>query len=251
MQGLTALRYEDDGQIATITLARPERGNRIDVTFLQDFQRVCHHIADESGADVVVVRAQGPDFCRGVDFSEFRADAPIDIHGFNKWEKAVVMLERLPKVTVAALQGRVEGGGFQLALVCDQRVCAPDTTFSLPEVQLGFLPGMAVFRLAKYIGLGRARQLILTERVLDAYEALDLALVDRVAEEGLDQGISDAVSSFGPVHPVAVELSRRLLNESFHDSFEDAIGHFLAAQHRCINQASFIRSLAELTRETE
>lgn len=236
------LRYAESGDVATITLARPDRGNRIDVQFLKDFERVCHHLEDASACKVVVIRADGPDFCLGIDFGDFEPTAPIDIHGFAKWEKLVSLLERLPKVTVAALQGRVEGGGFQLALVCDQRVALRGTTLRLPEVHMGFLPGMATFRLAKYIGLGRARRLMLTAQALRADEAEQMGLVDDVVDD-LDDGIARTIASFGPRHVVAVEMARRLLNESFAEEYEDAIGNFLAAQHRCVTQTEFLETL--------
>ena len=239
---LETMRFHEEGDVATITLARPSAGNRINVQFLKEFQRGCYHLEDASAAKVVVLRGEGDDFCRGMDFKEFRADKPIDIHGFNKWEKMVVLLERLPKVTVAALHGRVEGGGAQLALVCDQRIATPDTVICFPEVQMGFLPGMAAFRLAKYVGLGRAKRLLLTARELSAQEACDLSLVDEVVD-GLDVGIASTIASFGPIHTVAVEMARRLLNESFHDDYENAIGHFLAAQHRCVSHSDFLDSL--------
>jgi enoyl-CoA hydratase len=236
------LRYAESGDVATITLARPDRGNRIDVQFLKDFERVCHHLEDASACKVVVIRADGPDFCLGIDFGDFEPTAAIDIHGFAKWEKLVSLLERLPKVTVAALQGRVEGGGFQLALVCDQRVALRGTTLRLPEVHMGFLPGMATFRLAKYIGLGRARRLMLTAQALRADEALGMGLVDDVVDD-IDDGITQTIASFGPRHVVAVEMARRLLNESFAEEYEDAIGNFLAAQHRCVTQTEFLETL--------
>lgn len=236
---LSTLRYAEHGATATITLARPEQGNRIDVAFLRDFEAVCHHLADISPCEIVVIRAEGPDFCLGIDFDAFKPDTPIDIHGFAKWEKLVRLLERLPKVTIAALHGRVEGGGLQLALVCDQRVTTPGTTLRLPEVHHGFLPGMATFRLAKYVGLGRAKRMLLTAEAVGAEEALRIGLVDAV-EADLDAGIAAAVASFGPVHVVAVEMARRLLNESFAEDYEDAIGHFLAAQHRCVSQPAFL-----------
>lgn len=239
---LETLRYAEVGDVATITLAGGETGNRVNTQFLRDFTHVCHHLEDESPARVVVLRAEGPDFCLGIDFADFDPERPIDIHGFSRWEKMVTLLERLPKVTIAALHGRAVGAGAQLALVCDQRIAAPGTTLQFPEVHLGFLPGMSVFRLAKYVGLGRAKRLLLTAAELELDESEALGLID-ARYSSLDEGIEDTIRAFGPIHVVAVEMARRLLNESFHDSYEDAIGHFLAAQHRCVTQAAFLENL--------
>jgi len=246
MKDLTTLRYEEaqlaGRRAALVTLARPEAGNRIDVRMIEDLGRVCDHLEDASEAEVVVFRALGSSFCEGMDFRAFSPDKPIDIHGFNKWEKIAVRLERLPKVTVALVDGPAIGGGFQLALIADLRLASPRASFQLPEVQLGFLPGMATFRLAKYVGLGHAKRIALCAETLPAARAFELGLLDRVVED-LDAALPEAIASFGPIHNVAVQLCRRLLNESFATDFENAIGHFLAAQHRAVTQTAFLETL--------
>ena len=160
----------------------------------------------------------------------------------NKWEKLCVRIERLPKATIAALHGRVVGGGVQLALVCDSRIAAPGTTLQLDEVHHGFLPGMATFRLAKYVGLGRAKRIVMQCPVLEVLDAVELGILD-LGVEDLEQGIADEVAAFGPAHGVSVQLARRLLNESYGTAFELAIGNFLAAQHRAITQSAFLATL--------
>jgi enoyl-CoA hydratase/carnithine racemase len=246
MKTLRTLHYEEVGLhgklVAFVTLARPQAGNRIDVRMIQDLAAVCDHLEDESEADVVVFRAQGPDFCAGIDFGAFNPHQPIDIHGFNKWEKIAVRLERLPKVTVALVDGLAAGGGFQLVLVADQRIATPGASFQLPEVHMGFLPGMATFRLAKIIGLGHAKRLMLCAERVGAQRALELGILDAV-DPDLDAALGRTIASFGPIHNVAVQLCRRLLNESFAADFENAIGHFLAAQHRAVTQTAFLKTL--------
>jgi enoyl-CoA hydratase/carnithine racemase len=99
---------------------------------------------------------------------------------------------------------------------------------------------MGTFRLAKYIGLGRARRLALTGRRVDAAEAERIGVVDHVVADGaLDAGIATAIAEFGEVNPVAVDLMRRLFDESFENAYEDFIGFFLAAQHRAIQTDTF------------
>lgn len=239
------LRFDEQGEVSTITLTRPDRGNRIDAGMLRELERVMNGLEDAPPGRLgraVVLRAEGPDFSLGIDFQAFDKSKPPDVHGFAKWEKSVVRFERLPLATIAAVHGRVEGGGLQLALACDLRIARRDAVLRLPEVQQGYLPGMSTFRLAKMIGLGRARRLILTAAAVPAEEALAIGLVDAVVDD-LDAGVGEALAALGPVHPVAVEVGRRLLLESFADDYEDAIGHFLAAQDRCIRQTEFLRNL--------
>ena len=235
------LRYDESGDIATITLSRPG-GNRISMRMVRELSRVCDHLEDASKTRVVVFRGDAGSFSEGIDFEDFDPEKPMDIHGFNKWEKCCTRLERLPMSTIALVDGPAVGGGLQIALVCDQRVATPRSTFQLPEVQMGFLPGMATFRFAKYVGLGHAKRILLTSPTLSAEEAATLGLIDRV-DENLDTALGECIEALGPNHSVAVELTRRLLNESFHTSYENAIGHFLAAQHRAISQTAFLETL--------
>ncbi|MEC7987584.1 MAG: enoyl-CoA hydratase/isomerase family protein [Myxococcota bacterium] len=235
---LTTIDYQIDENCATVTLLQPYSNMQM----VRDLTSVCNHLEDECAAPIVVIRGSNGHFCRGINFAEFNPDAPMDIHGFNKWEKMCVRIERLPKITISILEGDVIGGGFQLALLTDFRIATSDIKMQLPEVKIGFLPGMGVFRLAKYIGLGHAKRLILQSKSIDAEEALQLGLVDLISDD-LNNALGATLARFSPVNPTAVQLARRLLNESFHDSFEDALGHFLAAQHRAISQTSFLKTI--------
>ncbi|MCB9761350.1 MAG: enoyl-CoA hydratase/isomerase family protein [Alphaproteobacteria bacterium] len=241
MPSFETLRFDEADGIATITLGRGG-GNRINIQMIKELTAICNHLEDDSDAKVVVVRGSAGVFSEGVDFEDFDTDKPMDIHGFNKWEKCCTRLERLPKATIAVVDGPAVGGGFQLALICDLRIATARSTFRLPEVHQGFLPGMACFRLAKYVGLGHAKRIALTSAVLPASEAASLGIIDAVVDD-MDAGLAEAIAALGPNHTVAVALTRRLLNESFADEYEDAIGHFLAAQHRAISQTAFLETL--------
>jgi len=239
--GYETLSFEESDGIATITLNRGGH-NRISMRMVRDLTAVCNHLEDHSDAKVVAFRGSGGTFSEGMDFEDFDPKVPLDIHGFNKWEKCCTRLERLPKATVALVDGPAVGGGFQIALACDLRIATSRASFQLPETHLGFLPGMATFRLAKYVGLGHAKRIMLTAEVVDSGTAATLGIVDRI-DNDLDAGLAWAVEALGPNHSVAVELTRRLLNESFHTAYENAIGHFLAAQHRAISQTAFLDTL--------
>ncbi len=241
MQDLETLRYEESGGVGTIRLHRPP-DNWVNVQMLHELGRVFDRIEDERPVRAIVLRGSGGVFTRGIDFADFHPDRPLDIHGFNRWEKLCVRFERLPVPTIVAVDGPAIGAGFQLLLLGDLRVATPAARFQLPEVKLGFLPGMATWRLARFVGLGRARRIVLTGEEIDADQALELGLVDRVLPTA-DEGVAWALEALGPGHPVAVELARRLLIESASNSFEDAIGHFLAAQHRAISQSAFLDTL--------
>ncbi len=237
---LTTLRLDRSSGVATVTLDRPDRGNAISMTMVRELEQLCHRLEDEATERVLVLRGAGGAFCSGIDLLDFPPDAKPDIRGFSRWEKACRTVERLPMVTIAAIDGECSGGGLQLALTCDARVATERATFQLHEVRDGFLPGMGTFRLAKFIGLGRARFMAMTGRPVGAAEALELGIIDRLCGAGaLDEAVAAVIAAFGDVHRDAVELARRLFDESYEIPYEDFLGCFLAAQHRAIQTEAF------------
>lgn len=232
------IRLKEQGTVATITLVAEHSSMKM----IREMGAVLDHLEDNSDATIIVLKGQDNRFNLGLDFKEFTPGRALDIHGFHKWEKMCTRLERVRALTISVLHGRTIGGGVQLALCTDLRIAHPDTTFQLPEVKMGFLPGMGIFRVAKNIGLGRAKQWVLQSSTLTAQKALTWGLISDVADD-VDVAVQSHIESSSPVNPVAIQLARRLLNESFHDSFEDAIGHFLAAQQRAISHDQFLKTL--------
>lgn len=156
----------------------------------------------------------------------------LDIRVISKWEKIVSLVENMPKVTLAALHGNFNEPGFQWALACDYRVCLENTKFRFSSIKNGFLPGMAVFRLAKYIGLGRAKKMLISGDELDAQEALSWGLCDRIVNN-MDNAITYFIENTQPHEIEAIIMARKLLHNSYHASYEDEIGDYMAAQARC------------------
>ncbi len=235
----TILLQSEDG-VTTVTLNRPERDNAINATMVKELEKTCYQLEDESDDRALILRGSGESFSAGIDLLDWPPDAKPDVRGFARWERACRTLERLPKVTVAAIDGQCAGGGLQLALTCDVRVATERSVFHLHEVRDGFLPGMGTFRLAKFIGLGRARRMALTGRRVDAAEALSIGLVDHVcAPADLQQATGAALEEFGEIHTEALKQTRRLFDESFEMAYEEFIGCFLAAQHIAIQHDDF------------
>lgn len=238
----TTLKVVEAGAVCHVTLTR----DRINVPMVRELEELCGWLEDEATAAVVVFRGEGGNFSRGIDLGDFSLQRPPDIHGFHKWERALAAVERLKKVTVAVLDGDCIGGGVQLALACDFRLARHDAVLLLDEVKRGFLPGLATYRIAKYVGLGTAKHLVLSGRAVTAAEAIGMRLVDRVcAAEQVEAEIDRAVMEFLPVNGTAVALARRLLNESYGHGHEDFLGSFLAAQQVAITSEPFLRILRD------
>lgn len=250
MNTFSTLKVKQEGRILTVTLNRPDSQSFINITMVHELTEMAKMVSDSSDLSVVIIKGRSDVFCTGVDLTDFTPDKEPDIYGFQKWEKMCSILNMVDKLIITAIRGDCFGGGFDLLLLGDIRIAEKKAFFRLNDIKMGILPGMTtIYRLAKNIGLGRAKSLILTNKALSADKALDWGLVDRVCDvHEMDEVIRQSIDEMMPLHPVPLLLSRRLLMECFSDSHDDFIGHYLAAQHRCINSEDF-KKLIEKAKE--
>lgn len=172
----------DDGRIALVTLNRPERSNAYDVAMRDALYATLSAVRDDPGVRAMVLCGNGPAFSTGGDVAEF-GSAPSPVRAREvRWLRDVWgALWTLPVVTVAAVHGYAVGGGFEMALLCDQAVAATDARFALPETGLGMIPGVGGTQtLPRLMGEGRAMHYALTGGWLDAQGARSCGLVTRV-----------------------------------------------------------------------
>lgn len=162
---------------------------------------------------------------------------PLDRDLCNKWEKFIRRLESFAGASIACIDGLCSYFHCQLALACDLRVATDRSSFQMPEVKEGYLPGMGVFRLAKYTGIGAARHFLFTGSSWSAEKAVTMGILDsRCQPSEFEDAINGVRQMLEPIHPEALMYTRRLLNESFPTTFEDAIGNFLAVQNLCLSK---------------
>jgi enoyl-CoA hydratase/carnithine racemase len=181
-------------------------------------------VEDAAPCDVLVFRTEG---------ATAKAQVPT-IDQCRRWEKLVLRLDRLECLTVAAIHGPCTRAWMQLALACDLRAATRPSSLKIVELKEGYLPGMNMFRLAKYLGLGTARRLLFTGAEVTASQAASLGLVDELCED-LDTGLARLLQAVEPARPLPLRIARRLLNESFATAFEDFMGQYLASQNRCLS----------------
>ena len=195
---------------------------------LEDFTAFVDWLEDEGRCDVLLVSAKSE------PNSGLAAEVP-NIEHCRKWEKLLVRIDRSSCISVALVDGPCNRFWMQLALACDHRVVSADSTFQVQEVKEGYLPGMNIFRLAKYLGVGVARRMVFTGEPLDAAAAAALGIADQVSGRHEMELVSRRfIERLRPIHPVTIQLARRLLNESFATAFEDFLGNYLASQRRCL-----------------
>ncbi|MDX2165652.1 MAG: enoyl-CoA hydratase/isomerase family protein [Deltaproteobacteria bacterium] len=172
----------DGGRIAVVTLNRPRRLNAYDVTMRDALYEALTAVRDDPGVRAMILCGNGPAFSTGGDVAEF-GSAPSPTRAREvRWLRDVWgTLWNLPQVTIAAVHGYAVGGGWEMALLCDQCVAATDARFALPETSLAMIPGVAGTQtLPRLAGLERGMHHVLTGAWLDAGAAQAMGLVSRV-----------------------------------------------------------------------
>lgn len=208
------LRYELDGDVAIITVDRQEALNALNQDVLFELSVAFEQAEADSDVRALVITGAGRAFVAGADIAGLRRleDAFSGRELSLQGQDVFSTLAALPFPTVAAINGFALGGGLELALAADLRVAAPGARLGLPEVGLGLIPGYGgTQRLPRLIGQGRALDLILTGRHVPADEALQLGLVNRVADDALAAAIELAHTA-ARNGPVAVGLAKEAVS---------------------------------------
>jgi enoyl-CoA hydratase/carnithine racemase len=191
-------------------------------------------VAAAPDVHVVLVRGAGRSFCAGIDLDMLgRERMPAGF--YEGQERAFRGLEEMDKVTIAALHGHCLGGGLQLAISCDIRVCTTDCRLGLPAVLEGLFPALATYRLPRLIGLGPARRLILSGELIEPGEALRLGLIDYLAPtERFEAELDEVLKKYLAAPPTTNKASKRLLRHAFESSFEAVYQESLPLMAECL-----------------
>ncbi|PSL06118.1 enoyl-CoA hydratase [Haloactinopolyspora alba] len=210
--GRVDVRVDDD--VCWITLERSERLNALDPPMLSGLADALDGVADTGARAVVISGAGERAFCAGADVRVLAETPPEDVLRSNLTGHDVFdRIQRLPVPVVAAISGVALGGGLELALACDVRVAAEHSRLGLPEVSMGVIPGWGgTWRLAEAVGAARARELILTGRLVDAEEAARLGMVhDVVPGERLVPAVTELAVTFASRSAPALAAAKRAL----------------------------------------
>ncbi len=231
--------YQKKENVGIITFNRPHSLNAINQALLVSFIHQLQKAKDDTGVKSVILTGAGRAFCAGEDLKETSSGK-----SFEQWTMEVDALQDVQRVIlglgkplVAAVNGYAVGGGLEFALSCDIRIAAEDATFGFPETGVGLTVTTAGTKLiSQIVGLGMAKELILTGRFVDASEALDIGLVTRVvnAEALLDEAMA-VCQSINKRSSLALKLSRIAIDQGLHTSFEQILE--IEASHllTCIN----------------
>ncbi len=210
------IRVDREGAVVIVTVDRQEAMNALDVATLTELRDRLRELAGDDEARVLILTGAGEKaFVAGADIKYMSG---LDVDQAKEWgalgHETGRLLETMPKPTIAAVNGFALGGGCELALACDIRIAASGAKLGQPEVNLGIIPGWGgTQRLARVCGLGVAKELIFTGRIIGAEEALRLGLVNAVHDPVLEQA-RERAELLATKSPIALRLMKELANRA-------------------------------------
>lgn len=231
--------YEQKGQIATITINRPKALNALNSVVLDELNAVIDAVDLNEVRCLILTGAGEKSFVAGADIGEMSSLTKAEGEAFGKKGNDVFRkLETLPIPVIAAINGFALGGGCEIAMSCDIRICSDNAVFGQPEVGLGITPGFGgTQRLARLVGPGMAKQMIYTARNIKAAEALRIGLVNQVVSATVDEAgevVTTAQANLiataekmavgiAKNAPIAVRNCKKAINEGLEVGMDEAI----------------------------
>jgi methylglutaconyl-CoA hydratase len=224
-----------------VTLTRPEKKNAISIRMIAELKEAI--TAAELAADVrvLVLRGAAGEFCAGLDLGELleSADLEPEVNERRAWDlgEVFVRLRRLPKPTVAVVEGRALAGGCGLATACDFVLAKAGSQFGYPEINRGFVPAMVMTMLRRLVGEKVAFDVAATGRLLEAEEARRLGLVSRVFPvEGFEAEVERFLATLTALSPTALALTKQQFYQL--DGMEFDAGVRLGARVNAVSRAT-------------
>jgi methylglutaconyl-CoA hydratase len=214
----TTLILDTAGQIATITLNRPEKRNAMSATMIAEIQTALDEI-EKSHARVGILTGAGKAFCSGMDLEMLAAIAQQSPAENQEDSRRVAKMFRriwsFPRPLIAAVNGAALAGGCGVATLCDFTLAVPEARFGYTEVRIGFLPALVSVFLTRQIGEKKSRDLLLTGRILEAAEAKELGLVNEVVPaENLLARAKELAEVLISASPGSLSRAKRLMTSS-------------------------------------
>jgi enoyl-CoA hydratase/carnithine racemase len=241
--------------VATVTLARPDKHNALDIAMFEAIVEAAEQVSLEPRVRAVVLHGEGPSFCSGLDIASLMSsgqslDDRLTEEAPNWFQRTAYDWIRVPVPVIAAIHGACFGGGLQIALGADIRFAAPDARLSVMEVKWGLIPDMSITRtLPRLVAIDVAKELTYTGRVFSGTEAAALGVVTRTADDPLGAAQALAVE-IASKSPDAIRGAKRLYDESWTGSPEQTLALEAEIQRRLIGSPNQLAAVtAGMTKE--
>ena len=241
---MSLVTTEDRGAVRHVILNRPEKRNAMNAELVLSIRDALEAARVDASVHCVVVRGAGPMFSSGMDFNDLGALA-ADPSGLRAFRRPILdawnLAEEMLKPTICQIHGGCIGGAMELALACDLRVMATDALIGMPETRVGLIPDVGgSSRLPSIVGVGRAKELIMTSKLIDGTEAERIGLVNRVGPaEELDAVTQQLVDELLSCAPTAVGFAKRVIDAAAKPALASTLEQEVTIQQICAESEDF------------
>lgn len=226
MTNYETILVEKRESVAIITINRPEKLNALGRKVHEEGVAALDELRRDAAVRVVVVTGAGEkSFVAGADIAEFAGETPASQRNLFYERTLFNSIDTFPKPVIAMINGFCLGGGCELALACDIRVCSENARFAQPEINLGIMcGGGGTQRLTRLIGEGRAMEMILTGDMIDAAKALQFGLVNYVwTREELETKTLELAGKIAQKAPIALQLSKEAVKLASRSNLDEGL----------------------------
>ena len=235
---------ETHGAVRHVVLNRPDKRNALNAELIAAIAEALREAAADTAVHCVVIRGAGPLFSAGMDLGALGdlAENPDNLRSFrtqvlDAWNLA----EEMTKPTICVIHGACIGGAMELALACDLRVMAKDAVIGMPETRIGLIPDVGgSSRLPQVVGLGRAKELVMTGKMINGDEAERIGLVNRSASiDKLGPVTRELIDELLACAPLAVGLAKRVMDASARPALAATLELEVAMQEQCARSQDY------------
>ncbi|MFQ6128914.1 MAG: enoyl-CoA hydratase/isomerase family protein [Thermoplasmata archaeon] len=216
-------------KIAKITIDRPDALNALNSEVLSQLKKAMEEVKRDEDVSVVIITGSGEKaFVAGADIKGMLGKKPLEMRNFTiLGHEAMNSIAKIEKPVIAAVNGYALGGGLELALACDIRIASENAKLGVPEVKLGIFPGFGgTQRLTKIVGKGRAAELVFTGKMIDAKEAEQWGLVNKVVPlDDLEKEVNELAQTIAKNGPVGVRLAKSAINRALETGLNEGLAY--------------------------
>jgi enoyl-CoA hydratase/carnithine racemase len=229
------VEIQDSGAVRHIVMSRAEKRNALNEELIRGLADAFEEAAGDESVRVVVLRGDGAMFSAGMDLASLNALAENPELVYESRQPIIDawnLLEEMPKATIAQIHGGAIGGAMELALACDLRVMAEDAVTGLVETRIGLIPDVGgSTRLPSVVGLGIAKEMIMTGKLIDGREAHRIGFANRIAPAAeLDQATEQLANELLACAPQAVALAKRVIDAAAKPDLKNSLDREVEAQ---------------------
>lgn len=226
MPNYETITVEKRDAVAVLTVNRPDKLNALNKQVHAECVAALDELKRDDAVRVLVITGAGEkSFVAGADISEFQGQTPVTQRNLFHEKTLFNSIDAFPKPVIAMINGFCLGGGNELALACDLRICSENARFSQPEINLGIMPGGGgTQRLTHLIGEGRAMEIMLTGDMIDAKTAFDFGLVNHVyAADELEAKTMELANKIAEKAPIALQLVKEAVKFASRSNLDEGL----------------------------